>query len=117
MSISTVKNNIAESILSMKQDWDGDILELDCDWKDHFCYIFLDVMESWWDDVLPYPLIDRRGFLELLYNGSNEERLSGVLRDDIYLAVEPTLRDIVQEVYDEVHNTPVEPFAGYERGQ
>ena len=31
MSISTVKNNIAESILSMKQDWDGDILELDCD--------------------------------------------------------------------------------------
>ena len=63
MSISTVKNNIAESILSMKQDWDGDILELDCDWKDHFCYIVLDVMESWWDDVLSYPVIDRRGFL------------------------------------------------------
>ena len=53
----------------------------------------------------------------MLYNGSNDERLSGVLRYDIYLAIEPTLRDIVQEVYDEVHNTPVEPFAGYERGQ
>ena len=46
MSISTVKNNIAESILSMKQDWDGDILELDCDWKDHFCYIFLAVIQQ-----------------------------------------------------------------------
>jgi hypothetical protein len=117
MSMSIARDNIANSIQSMDVKWDGDIIDLDCDWKDHFCYAFLNAMESWWDDILPHPILDRRQFLNLLYNDSDNEIVAGVLRDDIYLTLEPTLRELVQEVYDEVNNTPVEQFAGYNRGQ
>ena len=36
---------------------------------------------------------------------------------DIYLSLESHLRDIVEEVYNDVYNVETEEFAGYEVGQ
>jgi len=117
MSMSIARDNIANSIQSMDVKWDGDIIDLDCDWKDHFCYAFLDAMESWWDDILPHPILDRRQFLKLLYNDSYNEKVSIEIRNHIYLEVESTLRELVQDVYNELHNIKPDEFAGYALGK
>jgi hypothetical protein len=74
-------------------------------------------MKSWWDDCLP-AMSERQqtALLDELYRGENS-KLSNMMKDEIYLTLEPTLRDLVQEIYNELNHVQPEPFAGYERGQ
>jgi hypothetical protein len=74
-------------------------------------------MKTWWDDILPPVLINPEDFIHELYTNSASQSISAVIRDDIYLNLESTLRDAVQDSYDRVNQTQPEPFAGYERGQ
>jgi len=98
------------------KNWEGDLIELNGHDKDTLCYAFLLKMTSWWDDVLPPTVVNQQEFLDILYN-TNSNAVSHMLKDAIYLTLEPTLRDLVQEIYDELNHVQPEPFAGYERGQ
>ena len=98
--------------------WDGDLIDLGDDDKDAFCYHFLQNMESWWDDVLPAVCENQEAALHAIYAQSErEQRLATLLKNDIYLYVESTLRELIQELYDELNEVEPEPFAGYERGE
>lgn len=120
MSKELIKQNLELQISNMQpryKNWDGDLIDLNgCD-KDNLCYAFLLQMKSWWDDCLP-AMSERQqtALLDELYRGENS-KLSNMMKDEIYLTLEPTLRDVVQEVYDELNHVQPEPFAGYERGQ
>lgn len=97
--------------------WDGDIIDLTDTHKDAFCYYFLLNMPSWWDDYFPPVVINQAEFLDELYWNSMQTQISCILRGDIYLSLETTLRELVQESYDRVYDVQPEPFAGYERGE
>jgi len=56
-------------------------------------------------------------FLRYLYEETENEDISLILRGDIYLYLELHLSDIVNEVYNEVFNIKSEEFAGYDVGQ
>jgi hypothetical protein len=85
--------------------------------KDEICYNFLINFPSWWDDMLPPVTSCRTGFIDELYIKSNNQSLSNIIRDDIYLSLESHLSEIVEEVYNDVFNVQPEEFAGYEVGQ
>lgn len=110
-------DEIVRGITPEYRSWEGDIIELTDKHKDTFCYYFLVNMPSWWDDYLPPVIVNQAKFLEELYWNSMQTQISCILRDDIYLSLENTLRELVQESYDRVYNVESEPFAGYERGQ
>ena len=97
--------------------FNGDLMGYQEDVKDWICFAFLRHFPSWCDDVLPPCLLDPRDFLEYLYQETEDEELSLILRGDIYLALESTLCPIVKEVFDSVYNVQPEEFAGYEVGQ
>ena len=98
--------------------WGGDVIDL-CDGKkDVLCYEWLRVHQSWLDDYLPVAItgtVHQNQYLNALYAQGND-RASLMLKDAIYLSLETTLRDRVEEYYLEEH-TEAEPFAGYEAGQ
>ncbi len=121
MSLLNFKED-AERIMSHIQKkmpkWEGDIIDLSDDDKDAFCYHFLQHMESWWDDVLPTSSMSQEPIIHAIYaQREKDSRLANLIKGDIYLVLEPTLRDLVQEIYDEINHVQPEPFAGYERGQ
>lgn len=97
--------------------FNNDLMGYSDDHKDWVCFAFLKHFPSWWDDVLPPCLLDPRYFLHYLYQETEDEELSLILRGDIYLALESTLCPIVEEVFNEVYNVQPEEFAGYEVGQ
>jgi len=97
--------------------FNGDLMCYSDEHKDWICFAFLEHFPSWWDDVLPPCLLDPRYFLEYLYQETENEQLSLILRGDIYLALESTLCPIVEKVFNEVYNVQPEEFAGYEVGQ
>jgi hypothetical protein len=97
--------------------WEGDLIDLNDTHKDAFCYYFLLNMPSWWDDYLPPVTINQAEFLDELYWNSMQTQISCMLREDIYLSLESTLRELVQEAYDVAYNIQPEEFAGYARGQ
>ena len=120
MSILKFKNRLDDMVLSyanVTNNWDGDIIECNDYVKDRICFQFLIHAESWWDDILPPIIINQTEFIGNLYDDSDESYLMNMIRGDIYLYLEDRLREMVQESFDRVHNTPVEPFAGYDRGQ
>ena len=98
--------------------WEGDIIDL-CDGKkDVLCYEWLRVHSSWLDDYLPVAItgtVHQIEYLDALYAQGND-RASLMLKDAIYLSLETTIRDRVEEYYLEEH-AEAEPFAGYEAGQ
>ena len=98
------------------KNWQGDLIDLNDYDKDTLCYAFLLQMTSWWDDVLPPTVVNQQVFLDVLYH-TDSNTVSHMLKDAIYLTLESTLRDLVQEIYDELNHVQPEPFAGYERGQ
>ncbi len=95
----------------------GELIDYTDAHKDDICYNFLINFPSWWDDVLPPSTVYRAGFIEELYSNSFNQSLSGMIRDDIYLALESHLSEIVEEVYNDVFNVEADEFAGYEVGQ
>ena len=98
--------------------WEGDIIDLSDADKDAFCYHFLQHMESWWDDVLPTSMSQEPKVIHAIYaQREKDSRLANLIKGDIYLVLESTLRDLIQEIYDEINHVQPEPFAGYERGQ
>lgn len=99
------------------RSWEGDLIDLTDTHKDAFCYYFLLNMPSWWDDCLPPVTINQAEFLDELYWNSMQTQISCILRGDIYLYLESTLRELVQEAYDVAYNVQPEEFAGYARGQ
>jgi hypothetical protein len=105
------------NIQNSYRDWDGDLIDLEDYDKDAVCYTFLLNMESWWDDMLPPVVINQKEFLDSLYQNIEPDQTSVTLRNAIYLNLESTLREWVQEAYDELNNVQPEPFAGYGRGQ
>jgi len=120
MTILIVKQNLElliNNIQSSYKNWDGDLIDLTDYDKDSACYSFLLQMDSWLDDVLPPCIIDQKSFLDKLYHDLESDACSILLKNAIYLHLEPTLSDLVQEAYDCVNNIQPEPFAGYERGE
>jgi len=97
--------------------FNGDLMYYSDEHKDWICFAFLEHFPSWWDDVLPPCLTRPKQFLHYLYDEAVDEDISFVLRGDIYLLLESHLRDIVEEVYNDVYNVETEEFAGYEVGQ
>ena len=97
--------------------FNGDLMCYSDEHKDWICFAFLEHFPSWWDDVLPPCLTRPKQFLHYLYDEAVDEDISFVLRGDIYLLLESHLRDIVEEVYNDVYNVETEEFAGYEVGQ
>lgn len=98
------------------RNFDGSIIVLSDEHKDEICYNFLKYFTSWWDDVLPPCLVRPAVFLRYLYEETEDEDLSCILRGDIYLSLELHLNTLVGEVHDLLNIKP-EPFAGYERGE
>lgn len=97
--------------------FDGNTIVMSDEHKDEICYNFLLNFRSWWDDLLP-PCVEKQAvFLRYLYQETEDEELSCILRGDIYLKLELHLNDLVSEVYNEVFNIKPEAFAGYARGQ
>ena len=98
--------------------WGGDVIDL-CDGKkDVLCYEWLRVHSSWLDDYLPVAItgtVHQIEYLDALYAQGND-RASLMLKDAIYLSLETTIRDRVEEYYLAEH-AEAEPFAGYEAGQ
>ena len=120
MTIQTVRQNLELLVANIQpsyRSWDGDLIDLmDYD-KDSACYKFLLQMDSWLDDVLPPCISNQKDFLDLLYNDIESDECSNLLKNSIYLHLEPTLRDLVQEAYYSVNNVQQEAFAGYARGE
>lgn len=102
---------------SEAKNFTGDIIDLTDDHKDELCYQWFKAMPSWRDDYLPVSCSDQEQFLDHLYLHSKIETLSIKMRDDIYMSLESTLRDIIDGVYGEYYRVPEEEFAGYARGQ
>lgn len=125
MSLLNFKED-AERIMSHIQKkmprWEGDIIDLSDADKDAFCYHFLQHMESWWDDVLPTGSMSQEPIIHAIYaQREKDSRLANLIKGDIYLVLESTLRDLIQELYDDINYVDLlssaEYFAGYERGQ
>ena len=104
-------------IMKDYRHFDGNVIVMSDEHKDELCYNFLLNFKSWWDDVLPPCLVRPEVFLRYLYEETEDEDLSCIMRGDIYLSLELHLNDVVTEVYNEVFNIKPEDFAGYERGQ
>lgn len=117
VKFEAVLDQIVDDLHSEYRNWDGDVMLLTDTHKDIICYHFLLNMKTWWDDVLPPVIVNQAEFLEELYWNSMKTQISCILRGDIYLSLESTLRDLVQDSYDRVNQIKPEPFAGYERGQ
>tara|TARA_R110000803_G_scaffold174924_1_gene237488 strand:+ start:827 stop:1189 length:363 start_codon:yes stop_codon:yes gene_type:complete len=120
MTIETVKQNLELLVANIQKsyrNWDGDLIDLTDYDKDSACYKFLLQMDSWLDDVLPPCISNRKYFLDVLYMDIESDACSNLLKNAIYLHLEPTLRDLVQEAYYSVNNVQQEAFAGYERGE
>jgi len=117
INFEAVLDQMVDELHPEYRNWDGDVMELNDTHKDSICYHFLLNMKTWWDDILPPVLINPEDFLHELYTNSASQSISAVIRDDIYLSLELTLRDLVQDSYDRVNQTKPEPFAGYDRGQ
>lgn len=99
-------------------NWDGDIIDLTDVQKDVLCYEWLRVYTSWLDDHIPCCIIGTDSqieFLDMLYMHGTD-KVSMRLKDAIYLSLECTLRERVQDHFCEEH-MEAEPFAGYGRGQ
>ena len=112
MTMQTVRQNLELLVANIQpsyRNWDYD--------KDSACYKFLLQMDSWLDDVLPPCISNQKDFLDLLYNDIESDACSNLLKNAIYLHLEPTLRDLVQEAYYSVNNVQQEAFAGYARGE
>lgn len=119
MSFELIKQNLKLQISNMQpryKNWDGDLIDLNDYDKDTICYTFLRQKESWWDDMLPPVVINQAQFLDALYHDT-PDTISTMLKNAIYLSLELALRDLVQDIYDELNEVQPEPFAGYERGQ
>jgi hypothetical protein len=102
---------------SSYEAWGGDLIDLADDYKDAVCYTFLLNMEGWWDDMLPPVVINQKEFLDSLYQSIEPDATSVALKNAIYLNLESTLREWVQEAYDELNSVNPEPFPGYGRGE
>jgi len=98
--------------------WEGDIIDL-CDGKkDVLCYEWLRAYPSWLDDYLPVAItgtVSQIEYLDVLYRQGND-KASLMLKDALYLSLETSLRDTVEEYYLEEH-VEAEPFAGYGAGE
>lgn len=98
--------------------WEGDIIDL-CDGKkDVLSYEWLRAYPSWLDDYLPVAItgtVSQIEYLDVLYRKGND-KASLMLKDALYLSLETSLREIVQEHFCTEH-MEAETFAGYERGQ
>lgn len=104
-------------IMKDYRHFEGSIIVMSDEHKDEICYNFLLNFRSWWDDVLPPCVIKQAVFLRYLYEETEDEDISCILRGDIYLYLELHLNDVVNEVYNDVFNIKPEEFAGYEVGQ
>lgn len=111
-----LKDNLPRLVKDYRH-FDGNIITMSDEHKDEICYNFLLNFKSWWDDVLPPCVTWPKHFLHSLYEETEDEDISLILRGDIYLSLEAHLTDVVNEVYQEVFNIKPEPFAGYERGE
>jgi hypothetical protein len=111
-----LKDNLPR-LVSDYRHFDGNIITMADEHKDEICYNFLLNFESWWDDILPACVRHRASFVRSLYEETEDEDMSLILRGDIYLSLESHLADFVDEAYCETFNIKPEPFAGYERGQ
>ena len=119
MSIQSVQQNLelmVSNIQSSYKNWDGDLVDLTDYDKDSACYTFLGQMDSWLDDLLPPCIINQKEFMDKLYHELESDECSILLKNAIYLHLETTLRDLVQEAYYSVNNIQQEAFAGYARG-
>jgi hypothetical protein len=97
-------------------DWEGDVIDLSDDQKDALVLEWLLAYPSWQDDYIsPAICVSKRvGYLRLLYRSNDPASL--MLKDEMYLSLETTLRESVLEYYGETYTKP-EAFAGYEAGQ
>lgn len=116
-----MKNEIKELIEDFYRyspRWEGDIIDLSDVQKDTLCYEWLRAYTSWLDDHIPCCIIGTDSqieFLDMLYI-HGKDVVSLRLKDAIYLSLECTLRERVQDHFDEEY-AEAEPFAGYEAGQ
>lgn len=116
-----MKNEIKfliEDFYNKYDNWDGDIIDLEDEDKDVLCYEWLKAYPSWLDDCMPACISSTASqlqYLELLYT-KGTDTVSETLKGIIYLDLECSMRERVQEHFCEAHMKP-EPFAGYERGQ
>lgn len=121
MSISRFQQDATIIIAHVQNSfpkWEGDIIDLSDADKDAFCYHFLQHMETWWDDVVPVSSMNQEPIIHAIYaQREKDSRLATLIKGDIYLTLESTLRDIVQELFDVMENIQAEPFAGYGRGE
>jgi len=119
-SLPEFKRWLSNALMAYKPSYKhftGDFIDYTDEHKDDICYNFLLNFPSWWDDVLPPQTSNPSNFLFVLYRGSFNESISISIREDIYLSLEIGLADIVESVFNETFNIPVEEFAGYEVGQ
>lgn len=108
--------DLIDDLYNKRPNWEGDIIDLPDAEKDMLVLWWLLAYPSWQDDYIS-PAIEtakRVGYLRLLYK--SKDSASVMLKDEMYLSLETTLRECVLEYYVENHMKP-EAFAGYERGQ
>lgn len=111
---------LADNLPRMVKDYrhfDGNVIVMSDEHKDELSYNFLLNFTSWWDDCLPPCVKYQASFLRSLYEETEDEEISCIIRGDIYLSLELHLNDVVDQVYNEVFNIKPEPFAGYARGE
>jgi hypothetical protein len=107
-----------DSLIYGGDNFQGDIIDLSDEQKDTLVLEWLLAYPSWQDDYIPAFLCNskRVGYLRLLYKCNDPA--SQMLKDEMYLSLESTMRDLIEEYYQQEHtNLKPEPFAGYERGQ
>ena len=109
---------LIDDFYRVNQKWEGDIIDLIDSEKDVLCYEWLRAYPSWMDDYLPCCItgtVSQLEFLDMLYTEGTDS-VSLRLKDAIYLSLETSLRDMVQEYFCEEH-MEAEPFAGYGAGE
>jgi len=94
---------LIEEFVNSDAKWCGDIIDL-CDAKkDVLCYEWLRAKPTWMDDCLPAAItgtVNQLAYLDTLYlQGSDKASL--MLKDAIYLELETSLRDRIQDHYND----------------
>tara|TARA_R100000951_G_scaffold53921_1_gene45403 strand:- start:429 stop:755 length:327 start_codon:yes stop_codon:yes gene_type:complete len=96
---------LIDDFVNKYQSWDGDIIDLTDADKDVLCYEWLRAYPSWMDDYLPCCItgtVSQLEFLDMLY-AKGTDAVSIRLKDAIYLELETSLRDRVQDHFCEEH--------------
>lgn len=120
MTIAIFKEFVNDGIIPFIDQggmhFEGDIIDLSDNLKDEMCYGWLKSMKSWYDDILPPVITDQDAFLDAIYAQPPTASMTEY-RNDIYLYLEPTLAEILAEMWAEHTGEYAEPFAGYGRGE